>query len=111
MQYKRGLAMRYGISLAIVAVLIGGLELYAWIEARAIERLMRQKARAAQAAGDVPADVDVDSMDFKDFGTEVSRSEMLRIMLVDSYYRFRIILLPMLILAGLGIAHMLTRHS
>jgi hypothetical protein len=111
MDRKRTAAMRYGIALAIAAVLIGVVELYVQIEAQAIERSMRQKARAAQAAGGIPADIDVDSPDFTDFNTEVSRSEMLRITLVDAYCQLRIILLPIVILASLAIARMLKGRS
>jgi len=111
MDRKRTSAMRYGIALAIAAVLIGGMELYVQIEARAIERSMRQKARAAQAAGDIPAGIDVDGPDFTDFNTEFSRSELLRITLVNAYCQLRIILLPTVILASLAIARMLRRSG
>ena len=57
------------------------------------------------AAGEIPADVDLNREDFTDFGMEVSKSEHWRLSMLDWWYTYRVILIPALLAIGLVVAH------
>jgi hypothetical protein len=96
--------VRYIIALGIVGVLLGTLSLCANQAANALQKRMRQKMIAPQAAGQIQADVDLDSGDFTDFGTEVTSAELLQLGMLDSWFAYRTILIPALIAIGLVVA-------
>lgn len=97
--------MRYVIALVAAGLVIGCLSLVANQSASALQKRMRQKLIAAQAAGETPAEVDLNSGDFTDFGMEVSASERFQIGLLDCWYAYRIILIPALVGIALIVAH------
>ena len=61
----------------------------------------------AKTAGELSPDIDLDQGDFTDFGTEVSAAEMLQLSLLDFWFAYRMILIPMIIIGSLAAARMM----
>jgi hypothetical protein len=97
--------MRYIVAIVIVAVLVGCVSLAANQSGNALQKRMRQRLVDAQAAGQIPADVDLNNGDYTDFGGEVSDSDLLQLSMLDCWYAYRIILIPVLLAIGLVVAH------
>lgn len=98
--------MRYLIALAVAGLLVGVISLWAHQAGNAVRQRMHQRLVDAQKAGQIPPDVDLNSGDFIDFGTELSASERRLIGLLDAWFTFRVILIPALIVGCLAIAYL-----
>jgi hypothetical protein len=99
--------MRYLIALAVAGLLVGGISLWAHQAGNAVRQRMHQRLVDAQKAGQIPPDVDLNNGDFTDFGTELPTSEKQLIGLLDAWFTFRVILIPILIVGCLAVAALL----
>lgn len=103
--------MRYFIALTVAGLLVGGVSMCFHQMSNSIQQRMRQRLIDAKHTGDLPSDIDVDRADFTDFGQEVSASELQQIRLLDSWFAYRIFLIPAVIVVSLAVAHVLGGDS
>lgn len=98
--------MRYLIALAIAGILIGAVSFSANQTAKGLQQRFRHRMIAAQKAGDIPAEVDLDRDDFTDFGTEVSKDEFLQLTILEMLFGLRSVLITVTIAGALLIAYL-----
>ena len=102
--------MHYGLGVIVALILIGAGIHYV----RHVEESMQRRARLAipdaQAEGRIPPDMDAEQVPLRDFGLEVSSSDMHRIRLAQFLSTWRFVLIPLVILSSLGLASLLGKH-
>ncbi len=96
--------MRYGIALVTSLLIIGVGTLYVRQANRSFEVKFHQILRDARTAGQLPPEFDAEQANFEDFGVNLPDSEMRRMDVVHFLIRWRFVLIPMVLLASLGIA-------
>ncbi len=97
--------MRYAIALAVAALVVIAISLWAHVAGGRIHQRIHQHLLAEQAAGQIPPEVDLSSGDVADFGIELPDSERFQLGLVDAWFGLRIILIPLILIACLTTAH------
>ncbi|MDB5347838.1 MAG: hypothetical protein JWP89_6215 [Schlesneria sp.] len=98
--------MRYLIALAIAALIVGIISLWAHQAGNSVRQRMHQRLVDAQKAGQLPPDVDLNNGAFTDFGAEVSASDRQLIGLLDAWFTLRVILIPALVVGCLVAAYL-----
>jgi hypothetical protein len=101
--------MRYIVAIVVAGLVIAG---GAWF-VRQTELSLKQRLQAAikeeQAAGRLPADLDVEQVESADIGVDLPSSEILRLTIANALVAGRFVLPAVVLLGSLGIAHLLGR--
>ena len=105
---------RYAIAFAVAGALIGcGFAIGIYLRHGVLAEI-RQTFREQEAAGTLPAElrnVDIDSVDFTDFGLEVSEGTMFKAAIAEWLLVGWMIWVPVVVVACLGIAAILSRFK
>ena len=101
--------MRYAIAVIVALILIGVCVHYVRHVEESMQRRVRLAIPVAQAEGRIPPDIDAEQVPLRDFGLEVSASDMQRIRLAQFLSTWRYVLIPLVLLSSLGLASLLGR--
>ncbi|MBS0203547.1 MAG: hypothetical protein JSS49_11650 [Planctomycetes bacterium] len=96
--------MRYLVAIVVSIALIAALSFSIDQMGRTLHQHIRQGLLAAKERGELPADFDLESEMFTDFGMELSESDMFRAGIVDFWMAYRAFLIPLIVILSLSIA-------
>ncbi len=101
--------IRYGIALVVATLIIALGAAFVNQTQQAVEQPFRKALRDAKAAGTLPAEIDPETAQLRDFGVEVSPELMHRLQIAHLLIQWRYALIAIVVVGCLGIARVLQK--